>query len=213
MTFTPIPPDTQDWDVPLNNAMSDLQLQITTNELDNSSGIWTPEDNGHLAWTMDPYVASSSRAVINGVVQLHMVSVKKAVTVNRFYLSRSGAGTSMTVGQNFIGLYNSAGMLVGQTADQSANFSVALTPLDAPLVIQAAIPAGKYWVGILANSTGTLPTFLGGPAGLGAHFNLGTDSSTRRLAQFGAGLTALPASITPSSMTALIGNPLAISLA
>lgn len=213
MTFTPIPPGTEDWDFPLNNALSDLQLQITTNELDNSSGIWTPEDNGHLAWTMDPYSASSSRAVINGAVQLHMISVKKAVTVNRFYLSRSAAGTSMTVGQNFIGLYDSTGALLGQTADQAGNFAVATTPLDAPLVVQTPIPAGKYWVGILANSTGSLPTFLGGPAGLGAHYNLGTDSSSRRLAQFGVGLTALPSSITPSSMTALIGNPLAISLA
>lgn len=212
MTFTPIPDGTPSWGPVLNAALNDIQAQITNNLTLTAAGDWTPEDNGMIAWTMDPYVASSSRAVTNGSVQLHMLSIKKPATITNILMSRSVAGTSMTAGQNFAGLYDINGTLLGQTADQSANWAVGTTPLTMPLVSQVPVQPGKYWIGLLANSTGTLPTFLGGPAGAGAHYNLGTTATTRRLALFGSGLTSLPSSITPSSMTALIGNPLCISV-
>jgi hypothetical protein len=213
MTFTPISDGTTNWGFVLNAALNDLQSQVTAAQATANTGNWQPEDNGQIAWTMDPYVSSSSRSVTSGTVSLFLVSIKKAATITNIVISRSVAFTNGNAGQNFAGIYDISGTRLGQTADQTTNWSAATAPQEVALTAQLPVVAGKYWIALLANWTGgTAPTFLGGPAGVGAAYNIGTTSSTRRVATFGSGLTALPSSITPSSMTGVVGNPLALGL-
>ncbi len=72
-------------------------------------------------------------------------------------------------------------------------------PLILPLATQLPVTAGFYWIALLINAA-TPATFLRGATGAGQWINAVQTSSTLRLATFGAGLTALPASITPGSM-------------
>lgn len=62
--------------------------------------------NGPLGTTLVPYV---KRFVC-----------PKNQTVSQVFLSISAAGATLTAGSNRIGLYNSAGTKIGETADQSA---------------------------------------------------------------------------------------------
>lgn len=198
MTFTPIPDGTPNWGFELNNALNDLQAQISTNNAANATGDWTPEDNGMIAWSSDSYLASGSTAVTSGQITLVQVSIKKPSTISRVHVGRSADGSGLTGA--FLGIYDISGNLIGQTADQSAAWSTGgATPQSADLLVQAPVPAGKYWIAILVTGT-TPPTFLRGATGGGQLTNQRTTSATRRLATFGAGLTALPATITPTAM-------------
>lgn len=200
MTFTDIPDGTTDWGSVLNNALDDLQAQITDNHATDQSGGWQPADQGLIAWTLEPGVASGSTGPTSGQMALARVAVRRASTITNINVGITAAIASGVAGQNFMGIYSSGGALLGQTADLTTAWG-STGPASHALTAQLPVAAGYYWIAMLSNAT-TTPTVSRGSAGSSATTNTGTTSSTRRFATYGSGLTALPSSITPSSMTA-----------
>jgi hypothetical protein len=159
-----------------------------------------PSDASYLAWNYDPVLIGGDSSPSTGVLYLLRVNLRQAALVTSVALGSSAGGTDLVAGENFAGLYNSAGVLLGQSADQSSAwassglYTAALT--DGPV----AVPQGFAWVGILANeSGGTTPGFWRCANASSPGQNAGLTAATARAATNGSTLAALPASITPSS--------------
>jgi hypothetical protein len=175
-----------------SGALAPLSFQPLTN------------DSGYLAWTFDPaQVSATGIAPGSGVVNLAKVLVPQPISVTNVVLYVTSAGSSLTAGQSFAGLYNSAGTLIGTTADQSSAWtstgrkSMALT--GGPFTLTP----GYYWVAFYSVGT-TPPSFGKNNNALDATFYNGTLSAARyRFATNGTATTALAATITPGSNTAL----------
>lgn len=162
-------------------------------------GLWNLTNQGVKAWTFDAVAISSSGvAPTAGVVSLSSLQVYSSFTSVSLSWCVATAGSGLTAGQNFLGLYNSAGTLVWSlgvdtdpttTGFKTSTMAVALTP-------------GKYWVAALFNGT-TAPALArcGAVAGSTAAINVGLSGTTLRSGINGTGATALPAPITLSNTT------------
>lgn len=163
-----------------------------------------PNDSGYLAWTFDPIAVSGTGvAPTSGVVNLTKVLVPQPISVSNVVLYVVTAGATLTAGQSFAGIYNSAGTLVATTASQSSSWnstgrkSMALT--GGPFTLTP----GYYWVAFFSVGT-TPPAFAKNNNALDATLYNGTTTAARnRFATNGTATTALAGSITPGSNTAL----------
>ena len=225
MTYTPITRGSSDWDVPLNAALTDQDTRITNNttslgtqgtqitNLDTlttthegeinalqsatSTLDWQPQDMNMKAWTQDPAGCGSvGSASTSGVMYLSRVLLRNAGTVSNLYYTVATAGSGLTAGQNWCGLYDSTGTKLAEGPDQSTVMTslgtktVAITP--------QALAAGSYYIALLTNGT-TPPQFMRGNGASGSALNVGLTAATGRFLDFGTGQTTLPASVTLSS--------------
>lgn len=154
--------------------------------------------NAALAWTADPVTINGGTApVASGTVYLSALYVPKQFTATKLFwaVTSPGLGTPVA-GQNFVGLYDSAGnRLASVNVDARTGTNTMFTE-----TISATLTPGLYWVAFVFNAT-TLPT-IAGPAGLiTAATNFNTTASNNRWAVNGVSQTSLPATITPGSNT------------
>lgn len=193
MTFTPIPVNSLDWDVPVNAAFGSLH----------ASGA-VASDHSLLAWAYDPRGAANSTALTSGTVYLIKVQVTASgQTSNGMVVHVPSAGVTLTAGQNFVGLYDAAGTRVAVSADQTAAWgsngfkTIAWT---APV----AVTPGFYYIAILTN--GATGISIAREANLDATLvNINLTPATLRWSAGGTGLTgltSLPASITMADRAA-----------
>lgn len=156
------------------------------------------DDRGLIAWSFDPQLQPGAGNPTTGVLNLTRVQIRRPVTINNLVTSIAVAGVTLTAGQNFAALYDSAGTRVGVTADQTAAWGTAgnkTMALTAPFAASAAF----YWVALLSNGT-TAPQFLRTPTSTSGANNLGATVSTAFSGTFGAAQTVTPASITPGTI-------------
>lgn len=158
------------------------------------------EDQGVPAWTYDPAMAlQGGTGLPLNTVQLCKVILRRTATITNVVVLIQTAGATLTAGQNFAGLYNASGTLLSATADQATAWSTGGVGLKTMALTtqQVNLPAGTYYVALLANGT-TAPQ----PAritGLNSSMlNLGLTAATARYATGPTG-TTLPASITMAS--------------
>lgn len=212
------------WDVTLNNALLFLNSQLgqingvsitnvpASGEVLQSTGTSTaawanalspspnPMDSGYASWSYDPIAASNSTAPTGGTMYLSRFQVRSATTVSKVAIAVvSVSGMSLTSGQNFLAIFNSSGTQIAATADITA--SVVSGELVVSLVTPVNLSTGFYWGAILMNGT-TLPTLA---RAQGQVNNLGSSQTpnSRRFGSSGTLQTALPASFTPSGITAV----------
>lgn len=210
MTINQIPAGSLNWDVPANANFADAESRITANTASIASLTSTkanvadvsyqiPADHGVISWSFEPTSAVNAVALTAGVLQLTRVTIRAATTITNIVIGVNAAGVTLTASQNFAGLYNSAGVLLGSTADQSANWTSTGVKIM-PLTGSVSAAADFYWVATLSNGTTPpqVPRSSNSPANLQ---NLGSTAATSFFATFGSGLTALPASFTPSALT------------
>jgi hypothetical protein len=120
-----------------------------------------PADSGFVAWSFDPaLVGGLNTVLVSGTIYLTGVQVRKPSLATGIRFFQTVAASGLTGGQCFVGLLNSAGTVVGVSADQSGAWGGTTTIVDAalaggPFMIQP----GLYWVAILAN--GTTPPGVG----------------------------------------------------
>lgn len=191
MAIQPLPAHgTLNWDIPLNSILAQLGNQ------------WYPSDQGFLAWSTDPIANFGNTAPALGVVTMVAVPLRQTATVSRIILSiPSGvAGVTLTAGQNFAGIYNSAGTRVGVTADQASNWQ-STGVKDMPLTVAANLTAGMYYVAVVTNGA-TGPAFARQTSDSQGSLNANLTAATFRVSTILTGQTSLPASITMASRAA-----------
>lgn len=177
----------------------------TTVALGNDSRLnvyeWTPADHGMQAWAYDPVrVGSTSTVVTAGVLNVIKVKLPVAGSLTKVFLYVNTAGATLT--NSFAGLYDSSGTRQALTADQSSNWtSTGLKTISFTGSYSAAI--GSFYIAILVGTATTAPAFgrntSSGATGL---INANVTGASLRFATISTGLTALPASFTPASLTA-----------
>ncbi len=126
-------------------------------------------------------------------------NLASAATLTAGAVSVVTAGSGLTAGQNWVGLYTAAGTRVALSADQTANFGAVGEPTSTFTAPYAAA-AGTYYLAILANGT-TPPSLIRGvSSGTSAvRINRGLTPATARWTTGPTAQTTLPASITMAS--------------
>ena len=160
------------------------------------------EDQNLIAWTYDPLQAVGFTSTSPGTLALMRVIVRKASTITNAVYAVTSAGTSLTAGENWVGLYNFSGTLVAQTADQTTAMS-GTGIITAPWTSPYAAAAGNYWLAILNNGSSTPSYARMGANSLSDLASVGLTAATRRFGAYGSGLTALPSTIAPASIGAV----------
>lgn len=218
MTFTEIPKGTQNWDVSVNSAFTDLQNQVNNNlvNLTNADSALDARvdalenpaqpfsEFGFVGWNYDPVMGSGTTPPGTNQ-QLYMLRVNIPVDslVSRICLGIGTAGATFVAGQNFIGLYNAAGTLLASSADQSTNWTnVGLVKSDMASPIN--VTAGNYFVGFIMNAT-TRPALLRTSflTNMADVLSPNQSAENSRYAIDGTGLSALPASVNMTTRTKL----------
>lgn len=154
---------------------------------------WTnPTTNALKGATFDPVFANAGAGTTTaGTLLVARVPLDLGGQISIVDYMLTGAGVGLTAGQCAIGVYSSAGALLGQTLDLSVDWTTAgqkSANLAAPT---AARPPGSFvWVAFLWNGT-TAPQ-LRGITPTAALVNVALTSSGFRFASAGSGLTALP---------------------
>ena len=123
---------------------------------------WTAADSGYLAWNFDPALITVDTVFSGGTVYLIRVNIRAPVTATNVILYLEVQGTTLTASENYAGLYNSAGTLIGATADQSTAWSTAGNAGTFRVMALAggpyALSTGFCWAAFTSSGS-TLPRF------------------------------------------------------
>jgi hypothetical protein len=168
---------------------------------------WMPSDQGLIAWNYDPSGAGTTwvpTSTTNGYLFLTAMILRQSATLTNIVYGLSGAQTSgLTSGENLIGLYNSSGTLLTQTADQTTIWS---TTADQKVntvpwaTQQTNLAAGRYYIAFLYNGVATGAALNFKASGAGTTANAGQTGANLRYGVITGTATSLPGSITLSSM-------------
>jgi hypothetical protein len=159
--------------------------------------LWLPADYGVLGWTYDPYLASNTTTLVAGQAIALQIQVPSALSVTNIVLFLNNAGVTLT--NAYAGLYSSAGVQLGVSADQSTAWSSSGQKTIALVGGPYSVSAGSCFVGLLIGTAGTMPSMPTVAATNSTLINLGL--TVARCAAIAGGLSALPASFTPSSLS------------
>ena len=187
------------------------QLGATTDKINSDSF-----DFGYEVETF-PVWANTSGTILTtaGSVFGTALNVRRKVTVSSLVANVTVAGATLTATNCWGLLYNSAGTLLGQTADQATPWATAglqTMALTAASTGALTLTPGLYWGAVVATGT-TLPTFsraaIGGAsvALVAAHYNGPAGAAVARCGVLATSITTTPAAITPASITKATGIP------
>lgn len=119
-----------------------------------------PRENYLLGWTAPPEYMSADNPPTPGELYLQRIVVPAAGSITKVYAFVVNAGSGMTAGENWVGLYDSNGNRLATSADVSAVWT-------ATHVAQIAVPStpvtpgSPIYVAALFNGT-TMPSLAGG---------------------------------------------------
>jgi hypothetical protein len=182
-----------------SNGLATLQRDVNGHV---TSSLWSDEMfqmNALIARNMDPNFATSGNLCVSGTINLHKIYVPALYTTTNVILYVTTGGSTLTSGQNLVGLYDAGGTRRAVTADQSANWTSTGLKTIAWSSSFAFTTPGVYYVAILSNGT-TPATFTGSP-GFSTLYNANTTGATLVHADGPTAQTTMPASITMSSNT------------
>jgi hypothetical protein len=162
---------------------------------------WLPADNGLLAANADPDLQPGTALLTAGTLYLAKLPARGTTVISNLWVGLATAGVGASTG-SFLGLYSAAGLLLAQSADidgiLTGTTGGVAAALGVPQLLLAGSNAQSPWVALLANLATTQPTMRTGSGSAGfPATNLAP--ANYRFATNGAGLSALPASITPSA--------------
>lgn len=174
-------------------------------------------DFGYECETFPSWSCGASGTILTtaGSVFGSALVVRRKVTVTNLVANATVAGGTLTAGQCWGLLYNSAGTLLGQSADQATPWATAglqTMALTAASTGALTLTPGLYWGAVVATGT-TLPTFsrtaMGGAsvALAAAQYNAQFSASLARCGVLATSITTTPAAITPASITKATGIP------
>jgi hypothetical protein len=164
----------------------------------------TAVDMGYKSWAYDTAAASTPLITSTGTIYLIRLQCRRPETWTNRHLGITTAGSTLTSGQNFVGLYSSSGTRVAVSADITSTFAGTAGEKTIPFATPASVTPGFYWGAILCNGS-TPVTLVRGAGSVADLGNAVVGASGRRFGTIGTG-TSLPASITPSSIAATTSN-------
>ena len=176
-----------------------LDSQQNTWQLNATRGDFLPGDQAMLEWNFDPSAGITGGTVMTKTdVSLARINIRTPTVVNNVWLHCVTAATGQTSNQNFVGIYNSAGTLLGSSAAGSLDGKLTTgAVVTQPLTGPVSLGPGFYWVAALFNSSGTA-VLLAEAANSAVNANTGLSAANYRWATNGTG-TTLPSTITPAS--------------
>jgi hypothetical protein len=166
---------------------------------------WTPAELGYQGFPFDTSAmqTGANRALTLGALTLIGVQIRKPCIVSKIDYYVAAAASGATTAENFVSLYNSAGTLLGYSADQTTNFGSTgfkTATLTAETTGSLSLQPGLYWIGVLTNASTTAVSLASASPNLAAQVANGqATAANARHATNGAALTALPTSITPAN--------------
>lgn len=160
-----------------------------------------PADAAYSGWSADPILATAAASSsTSGTVFVARVHLQAAGTLSKVWLSLGAAAVTPTSGQNFVAVFGSTGTQLGVSNDLSG--LLATTGVNgfnlASATASQAIGTVVYVAWVF--NAATPPTLARLPTGANIAANL--TGATYRWAVVSTGQTAMPASITPSSLSA-----------
>lgn len=163
------------------------------------SGAWLASDNGLLGSNFPLPAISTQAALTAGRLYLAKLNIRRACTISNLWLIVESAGSGASTG-SFVGLYSQAGAKLTGSADIASGF----TSFGAQyaLTTPQAVAAGSFvWAAVLSNLASTQPSLATGFESTSNAFatNINLPAAAYNFADNGTSLTALPATITPSS--------------
>ncbi len=211
MPYTPIPPGSLNWDVPVNAQFTtdnsrldtiDSNITFLTSVITGLSGQIAalqnndpgPPDQALDAWSYDPVMATGTVTLTAGQMLMCKIPIVASISTIFCYYQVATAGSGLTAAQNFLALYDSTGSRVAVSTDQTVNMGTIGTKVAG---VSANLNAGFYWLAVLSN--GTTPPILRGVTTTAGAVNTGVSGNMGRFVTQGAALTATPASFTPAS--------------
>jgi hypothetical protein len=184
---------------------SPTQTVITQGTITGSAqapGLFLPADAGFLEWNYDTCRIHNSSGATSGTIQAIRVIVRSALSVTNIVLYQAAAGAGLVTG-NLVGLYTSAGVKIGASAEQSGVWNSGTSVFKTMALTGGPflVAPGSYFVLAVSNqSAGSTPTwgFDQSFSATSANSGVGAGSQTR-WATGSTAQTTLPASFTPSS--------------
>jgi hypothetical protein len=180
-----------------------LETQVQAALLESTAATTGP----FLGWAFDAAHAGGT-AILGaaGSVYGTAITLPQAATVAKLWYDVTTAGNTLTTGDCWALLFNSAGTLIGQSADQHTIWGTAGiggTAAGGTVLTASAtgsltnLTAGTYYGAVVATGS-TLPTFAtSGAPQLAFNANLAAASS--RCAILATSITSTPANVTPGS--------------
>lgn len=160
----------------------------------------TPQQHGFAEWNFDPIAISSGNgtAAVAGTIYLLKCTSRTGGTISNIVTTVGSATTPvLTSGQNFAGIYDSKGVRLAVTADQTTAWATAGVKTMA-LTSSVTIQAGQdYYIAFVANGS-TLPSFVSSAGGSTTSANSNLANAVQRFTTNGSG-TSLPANLTLTS--------------
>jgi hypothetical protein len=157
-----------------------------------------------LGWTFDPNMAQNNflAPTAAATLQLARIPLPAALTVTHVCLAvASTAGVNLT--HSYAALYKSNGVLIGQSADQSAVWTSPYAFQSLVLVggsyVCTPLAANDFlWAAIYIGTATTLPTFYSASGSLGGQY---TSAARARQGTYAVVDTPTLPSITPASIS------------
>lgn len=166
------------------------------------SDFWTPHGLKAISgWTPFMGIPTAQNQPSSGQVSIVRIPIPQTLVVTNVACQVEVAGSGLTAGQNFIGLYTSAFALIGTSADQAAAWAstgwkpAALT--GGPYTIQGGL--GVYVYGALLAVGTTRPQFKHYSPPNTAIRDTGMSAGALWAMQGATGQTSLPATVTGGS--------------
>jgi hypothetical protein len=163
--------------------------------------------NQALAWSHDPVQNVGTYQPGSTWTTLVAIYVPRDITVNTITMLTSAGASSPTSGQNWFGLYSTAGTRLGVTSDMSTPL-VTAGVVTGTLTSSVALTGGSFVYGAFVCTGSATPFFYRPSTATGAAYIAGTNfnaTSGQARAMNGQVGTTLPSSITLSSMSATHG--------
>lgn len=151
-----------------------------------------PADRGFIAWNFPPHAATGSTPIPTaGTLYVHRIRRVPAGSITNINVVLAVAGSALTTGQCFATLFDSAGVPIGTTADQSVVWAGAAGLKTSALAGGPfTVAAGDYYVGLWFN--GTTGPALERYGALNSMTNVGLSSPNLEFASSSTGLTTAP---------------------
>ncbi|MFE9844686.1 hypothetical protein [Streptomyces goshikiensis] len=176
-----------------------------------ANGAPQPGDQGLLAWTGDPndagHVTAQSNAGVAGRITLVKLTIKGAsITWSKIWFGLAGVDGAASLANCYLGVYNSAGTLVGVTADISSSLLTGAVGKSVDLVTPFTAAPGEYYIAMLLNGTWTTNGLTFKATGAGITVNCGLSAPRLRYSNMLSGQSSLPGTLDLTQQTTTIIN-------